>query len=1045
MKKGLLFLNSNLRWARTVISVLLLLLVFVTSVDAQQKANVIGTVTDQNGKTLEGVNVLVKGVNTGTLTRADGKFSLYAQKNDVLLFSYVGFVTDSVVVQSQSVINVILKTSAGVLNDVVVVGYGSRKKENYLGAVSTVSSKEITAAPEANISNSLVGRLSGLIAVQRNGEPGQDGSQLFIRGVSTTGDNTPLVVIDGIPRGDFSQLDPNEIESITLLKDAGSAAVFGVRAANGVILVTTKRGKAGKPVFSLTARSDWQRPTRLPKYLDSYGYATLMNAGLANVGKPALYSASDLQKYKDGSDPDAFPNTDWIKSLLKPYAPEQQYNLSVSGGTEKIRYFLSAGAINQGGLYANSNFKRYNFRSNIDVDATSTTRISLDVSGRNENRNAPSDPANQLIFYALYAPPVYPAYFSNGLPGSFPSGRNPAERAKHGGYNDDVNNTLLTNLTINQKLDFVPGLSAKAVFSYDMNYDNSKTWNTPYKVYVYNATTKEYTAINGDGINTINLAEQYNSYSSLTTELHLNYARTFGEHEVTALVLYSQNYGKYNYLWASRDNYISTALDQIFAGDESTQKNDGSESRDGRAGYVGRVTYTYAGKYLFEANGRYDGSFNFAPGKKWGFFPTAMIGWKISEENFFKKHIHAFDYLKIRSSYGVLGNDRISPYRYLASYQFGAGYVFGDPASSAVNKGLYSTGVPDPNTTWEKAKSVNIGFDGSAWKRKLTFEFDYFYKRTSDILGQPTLAVPATFGETLPLQNIDIVDNRGVDLSIGHENHIGRKVQYFIKGNLTYAHNKIVYIDEPSTVNPLQKQTGRPINQFFGFKAIGLFHSQDEINAAPKQPTDVAPGDIRYADLSGRDANGNITGKPDDVINADDITAIGRSPIPEIIYGLSGGFVFKGFDMNFLFQGAARVSAYVTGELAWPFYNGAKALVQQTDYWTPTHQDAKFPRITDVPTANNTQTSSYWLKDASYLRLKNFEIGYSFPATWLSKAGIHSSRLFVSGQNLLTFDKLKVIDPEGPGESGTGFNGNSSRGWFYPQEKVFAVGLNVTF
>ncbi len=1005
-----------------------------------------GLVIDESGLPLAGVNVVEKGGTNGTTTDAKGRFSLEVSDGKAsLIFSFVGYISQEVSINQRSTFTISLKSDVKSLNDVIVVGYGERKKENYLGAVSTIQTKDLIAAPEANISNSLVGRLSGLIAVQRNGEPGQDGSQLFIRGVSTTGDNTPLVVIDGIPRTDFSQLDPNEIESVTLLKDPGSAAVFGVRAANGVILITTKRGKPGKPVFSLTARSDWQQPTRLPKYLDSYGYASLMNEGLTNAGKPALYSPADLQKYKDGSDPNAYPNTDWLKSLLKPNAPQQQYNLSMSGGTEKIRYFLSAGAVNQSGLYANSSFKRYNFRSNIDADVTPTTRISMDISGRSENRDAPSDPANQLIYYAVYAPPIFPAYFTNGLPGSFPSGRNPAERAKRGGYNDDINNTLLTNLTVNQKIPFIPGLSVKGVFSYDMNYDNSKIWNTPYKVYLYNASTKDYTAINGDGINTINLAQQYNSSSSVTTELHLNYAKTLGKHEVTALALYSQNHGQYDYLYAYRDNYISTALDQIFAGDDGTQINDGNESKNGREGYVGRVTYSYAGKYLFEANGRYDGSFNFAPGKKWGFFPSVLVGWKISEEKFFRNNIHAFDYLKIRSTYGILGNDRISPYRYLASYQFGAGYVFGDPSSNAVNKGVYSTGVPDPNTTWERAKSINIGFDGSAWKRKLTFEFDYFYKRTSNILGLPTLSVPSTFGETLPLRNIGMVDNRGVELSIGHENQIGNSIHYFIKGNLTYAHNTIVYIDEPATVNPLQKQTGRSINQFFGFKAIGLFNSQQEINSAPVQPTAVAPGDIRYADLNGRDANGNLTGKPDGKIDADDITAIGRTPIPEIIYGLSAGMSYKGFDVNFLFQGATRVNAFVTGELAWPFYNGAKALVDQLNFWTPTHQDAKYPRITDIPTANNTQTSSYWLRDASYLRLKNLELGYSFPARWMSKVGFHTARLFVSGQNLLTFDKLKVIDPEGPGDSGTGFNGNSSRGWFYPQEKVYALGLNLTF
>ncbi|MEP7232900.1 MAG: TonB-dependent receptor [Ginsengibacter sp.] len=994
-----------------------------------------GIVKGANGQPLGDVSVTLKGTSKGTLTDKDGKFSIELNgKEPVLVFSSVGYQSREVKVSNQNYIDIVLDGEVKSLSDVIVVGYGNRKKVNYTGAVSTVETKEIVAAPVADISNALTGRLSGLIAVQRNGEPGRDGSNLLIRGVSTTGDNSPLVVIDGIPRGDFSQLDPNEIETVTLLKDAASAAVFGVRGANGVILVTTKRGKAGKSSLSFSVRSDWQKPTILPKYMDSYNYAKLLNEGSVNAGTTPPFSQADLDAYKNGTDRDAYPNTDWVKATLKDYAPQQQYNLSLNGGTEKTRYFISLGHVNQNGLYSNSNFGRYNFRSNIDVDATATTRISLDVSGRMENRNAPSQDANQLLYYALYAPPIFPAVFSNGLPGSFPSGRNPAERARSGGYNKNNSNTLFTNLTITQQLPFVKGLSVKGVIAYDRSFNSNRTWRTPYSVYTYNKTTKEYIPINGEGINTTSLSEGFDQGSSLTMEAHLNYQRTFGKHEVSGLFLYTQNEGNYNFLSGSRDNFLSNAIDQLFAGNDATQQNNGGANVSGRRGYVGRVNYVFANKYLFEGSFRYDGSFNFAPGRKWGFFPSFSAGWKISEENFFKNAIQAFDYLKIRGSYGKLGNDRIEPYRYLSSYQFGSGYPFGDAGSLAINKGLSSTGIPDPNTTWETAKSVNIGFDGSMWNRKLTFEFDWFHKRTSDILGQRLLSVPATFGDVLPLENLNIVDNTGIEFTLGYENKISKDANYFIKGNFTYAHNKIIFQDEPTTVNPNQKRTGRSINQYFGYQAIGFFNSQAEIDKAPTQPNPVKPGDIRYADING-------DGKIDD----DDVTAIGSTPIPQIIYGISGGFSYKSFDVNFLFQGAAKVNAYLTGELAWPFYNGAKSLVEQADYWTPQNMGAKYPRITDVPTANNIAQSSFWLKDASYLRLKNVQLGYNISKNALSKLKMSAVRIFVSGQNLLTFSKLSVTDPEGPGDSGTGFNGNSSRGWFYPQQKVLAVGLNVTF
>ena len=1014
--------------------------VLVTTVEVR------GKIANETGIPLSGATITEKGTTNGTSSDATGNFTIQvADAKAVLVISYVGYKSMEVSTGGKNDFIITLSLLNASLNDVVVVGYGSRKKTNYTGAVSTVGTKEIVAAPVANISNSLTGRLSGLIAVQRNGEPGRDGSNLLIRGVSTTGDNSPLVVIDGIPRGDFSQLDPNEIETVTLLKDPASAAVFGVRAANGVILITTKRGKAGKSALSFSVRSDWQKPTRLPEYMDSYNYAKLLNEGSTNSGTALPFSQADLDAYKNGTDRDAYPNTDWVKATLKDYAPQQQYNVSLNGGTEKTRYFISLGHVNQNGLYSNSNFERYNFRSNIDVDATATTRISLDVSGRMENRNAPSQDANQLLYFALYAPPIFPAVFSNGLPGSFPSGRNPAERAKNGGYNKNSSNTLLTNLTITQQLPFVKGLSVKGIVAYDRSFNSSKLWRTPYKVYTYNKTTKEYIPINGEGINTTSLSESFDQGSSLTLEAHLNYQRTFGKHEVSGLFLYTQNEGNYNFLNGFRNNFLSNAIDQLFAGNDATQQTTGGANVSGRKGYVGRVNYVFANKYLFEGNFRYDGSFNFAPGKKWGFFPSFSAGWKISEEAFFKNTIKAFDYLKIRGSYGKLGNDRIAPYRYLSSYQFGRGYPLGDAGSLGINQGLNSTGIPDPNTTWETAKSVNIGFDGSMWNRKLNFEFDWFQKRTSDILGQRLLSVPATFGDVLPLENLNIVDNSGIEFSLGYENKISKNINYFVRGNFTYAHNKIIFQDEPLTVNPNQQRTGRSINQYFGYQAIGYFNTQAEIDAAPKQQNPVKPGDIRYADISGRDANGKLTGMPDGKIDGDDVTAIGSTPIPQIIYGISGGFSYKSFDLDFLFQGATKVNAYLTGELAWPFYNGAKSLVEHADYWTPQNTGAKYPRITNVPTANNIQQSSFWLKDASYLRLKNLQLGYNLSKPALAKLKMSAVRIFVSGQNLLTFSKLSVTDPEGPGDSGTGFNGNSSRGWFYPQQKVFAVGINVTF
>lgn len=1012
------------------------------------EVNVKGRVTDELGQPLPGVNVLQKGTTNGTATDADGSYSLNVpDANVMLVFSFIGYLSVEVELKGSTTFNQVMQPDIQSLQEVVVVGYGERKKENYTGAVSTINTKEIVQAPVANITNALTGRLSGLIAVQRGGEPGQDGSQLLIRGLSTLGDNSPLVVIDGIPRGDFSQLDPNEIESLTLLKDPASAAVFGVRAANGVILITTKRGKAGKSTLSFSVRADWQKPTRLPKYLDSYGYASLFNEALVADGKPEKYTPAELELYKNGTDPNGYPNTDWVDETVGGYAPQQQYNLSLNGGAEKIKYFISLGHVNQKGLYTNSAFKRYNFRSNIDADVTPTTRISLDLGGRMENRESPSEAANQLLYFALFAPPIYPAYFPNGLPGAFPTGRNPAERAKSGGYNDNVNNTLLTTLTLNQQLPFVPGLSVKGVFAYDRNYGTNKSWRTPYKVYNYDKATGEYNAIQGDGINTTSLNQGFYESASVTMEAHINYARTFGDHEIGALFLYTQNQYNTNQFYGSGDNFISSNLDQLLAGSPPTQRITGDAFESGRLGYVGRLNYAYKNKYLIEGNFRYDGVSTFAPGNQYGFFPSISAGWKISEESFIKDNVSQIDYFKFKASYGSLGNDRIEAYRFLSTYGFGSGYVFGEGSDRRVYEGLYPSGAADPNTTWETAKSLNIGFDGSVFQRLLGIEFDYFHKRTSQILIENTRGLPETTGIGAPFQNLGIVDNKGIEFSLSHENSImSNRLTYFVEGNFTYTSNKIIEIGEQEGVNPNTRVTGRSLNQFFGYQAMGLFRSQEEIDNAPTQQNPVKPGDIRYADLNGRDADGNFTGLPDGQVDGDDITAIGRSNIPQIIYGISAGARFKGFDLNFLFQGAGRVNAFVTGELAWPFYNGSKALVEhQEDHWTPENQDAKYPRLTENPAGNNIETSSYWLRDASYLRLKNLEFGYTIPTNVLSKISLSSARIFVSGQNLLTFDKLDVIDPEGPGDSGTYALGNSAKGWFYPQQKIYAVGINVTF
>ena len=987
-----------------------------------------GTVTDlSTGEGLPGVNILVKGTSIGTITDVGGNYRLTAPDDaETLVFSSVGYTSEEVAIGDQTVINLEMNPDVQSLSEIVVIGYGETRKENYTGSVAAIDNQELTRSPQADISNSLVGRVPGLIATQRSGEPGADGSNLYIRGVSTTGNNNPLIVIDGIPRQNygFSQMDPNEIESVSVLKDAAAAAVFGVRGANGVILVTTKRGEEGKPVFSFSTRYDLQVPTRLPKFLNSYEYATLFNEGLRNEGKPELFTPEEVEKFRTGSDPNLYPNSDWVDATLGSSAPQSQHNLNVRGGTDRARYFLSAGYLTQKGLYENVGFKRYNFRSNIDVDVTPTTMVRLDLGGRYEDRNYPGTGVSDLTYWAVRNNATVPIYYNNGFPGKGAS-PNPVEAARSSGYNYNDRFVLMSLLSITQQIPGVEGLSVKGQMAYDNSFEQDKTWQTPYPVYRYNFANEEYDELLG-GVSASNLSQSFTQDNSVTLEAYLNYERTFGAHSVRGLALYSQNTYDFNTFQASRTSFVSSAVDELYAGNETPSFNDGLSVQRARRGVVGRINYDYASRYLLEANFRYDGSENFAEGKKWGFFPSVSAAWRISEENFFKNALPQFDYLKVRGSWGQLGNDQIERAAYLSSFRFFDPYIINDQVVKTVTEGR----LGNTNITWEKSTSTNVGLEASVWKGLIALEVDYFHKRTTDILGQRNLSVPVTAGipdEKKPFENLAVVVNRGVELAVGHNNRVG-KLNYNIQGNLTYAKNTLEFGDEAANVPDYQRRTGQPLNQYIGYKAIGLFQSQEEIDGAPTQ-NDVAPGDIRYEDVN-----------EDGMIDALDQTYIGRSNIPEIVYGLVVGAQYGNFDFNMLWQGATRVNAYLSEEAAWAFFNGGNALERHLDRWTPDNPDATYPRITSAPTPNNSGfgvVSSYWLEDASYLRLKNLEVGYTLPSEWFSRIGVSKARFFLVGQNLLTFSPLESFDPEGIG--------GQSRGWFYPQQKIYSAGLNVSF
>ncbi|MFA9389644.1 MAG: SusC/RagA family TonB-linked outer membrane protein [Prolixibacteraceae bacterium] len=1009
------------------IGLLALVLINVQMLFAQQ-TSITGKVVDAQNQPLPGVTVVVKGKTLGTVTDFGGIYTMKdLDANATLVFSFVGMRSQEVPVQNQTTINITLQDDAIGLEEIVAVGYGTQKKATLTSSIATVKAEDLENIPVGDISNALVGKLSGLITRSEGGEPGSDASKLFIRGVSTTGESNPLIVIDGVPGRKLTELDPNDIETISILKDASAVAPYGARGANGVILVTSKRGKKTKPTVSYTAYTGWQQATRLPEFCNSFEYATLQNEGATNIGKKRLpYTKEDLEKYKDGSDPIGHPNTDWADLVLSKAAPQVQNNIALSGGNEKMNYYVSAGFLNQDGLFKGSNYKKYNFRSNVDAMINENLKLTFDISGYMGEKNGTSISAADYMYYIIRTPPTVLSYLPDVGPVGGPAGQNPQAESDEGGYRKNVDNSFNGKIGFDYEAPFLKGLKMRGVLMYDKYYKTFKHFNKEITYYEYNSKTGDIVEMppkTGPS-----LLESFEQGHQITTELSLSYNKTINDHNFGILAVYTEQHLKKNYFESGRSQYASSTIDQLFAGPASTMTNDGWGYEGGNQGMVGRFTYNYASKYLFESNFRYDNSpVKFPKGKSWGFFPSFAMGWRLSEEDFLAD-FEKMDNLKLRVSWGKAGNDQIDDFQYSSTYAFGGSTYIG----SQFMQTSYETRIPNQFITWEKATMTDIGLEGAFFNSKLSFEIDYFYKRTTDIL-RPRMDASIIVGMNPPDENIGVVDNRGFDMSLTHRNKIG-EFSYSVGMNFTFAQNKAVELSEPdgTKLDPYRYLTGRPLDQFIGYQADGLFVSEEEIENAPFQGNGIEPGDIKYVDFSGPE------GMPDDTIDFYDQTAIGFSPIPEIIFGFNLQAAYKGFDMIAFFQGAARTSYAYEGEAAWAFHNGGKAMKWQMDRFHIENNpdpNAAYPRMTPGPMENNKLRSSFWIKDASYLRLKNVQIGYSLKKDWASKLNIERARIYVSGQNLFTWSEIDSFDPE---------SGNA-RGWFYPQVKTYTVGLNLTF
>ncbi len=1020
------------------------------SLGASAQSTVTGKVVDSHGEEVIGATVIEVGTKNATVTDFDGNYSIKCSPDATLHISFIGYKDVDVKVNGRSVVNVTMVDDAQTLEEVVVVGYGQQKKESVIGAISQVTSKDLLSTPAANVSQAIAGKIPGVITSQTSGAPGADDAQIFIRGRATfAGDAQPLILVDGVERS-FSQIAPDDIETISVLKDASATAVYGVRGANGVMLITTKRGKEQKPVVSLTANFQYQSPTRKDTYLNSYESVTLLEEALRNDGQPSQYTANDISMFQKsvsgqltGAEALLYPNVDWYDEVLKSSAPAQRYNASIRGGTKRMRYYASLEYYNQGSLfknlsrdaYGNSSsmgYNRYAFRANADFFLTKDITFSVNFGTRFEERRGPN--ANESAgfsetFYELNHAPgwIYPVSYSiqNGenthtlWGGNAQYQNNIVGRLADAGYYKGINTINETNFIFDYKMDWLTkGLSAKAMASFDYDNYHRDRFTRSFATYEpadranyndsnyqqmdtyikYNTDTNMNNAFDtSDGS-----ADKYAIYK-LYMEAQLNYARTFDKHDVTAMVLYMQN-----------DYRNNSALAQRYQG------------------VVGRVTYGYDEKYYAEFNAGYNGSENFASGKRFGFFPAFSIGWRLTNEKFMESTKDWLSNLKLRASYGQVGNDKYLGDRFLYEQkwsQIGNDYYFGTTGTT----GIFEQKYPNFDVTWERANKYNVGLEFNLFNSLITGNLDYFYEKRNDILTE-YLTRPQWVGVTMAVANLGQTKNSGIEIELHHNNKIGNDFSYNVGFTFSHAKNEIISMDEPALKTDYRKREGHSIGQYFGLVADG-FITQADIDSGTLPKSTFALGDLKPGDLKYRDMNN------DGFIDDRDETFIGYSDVPENTYALTLGANYKGWGFSVMFQGVDKVSRYYDAEAMYAFVNGGKVKEHHLNRWNPAASEAENLASAEYPLLHyaaygdhNQRQNSFFLKNGAFVRLKNIELSYTLPDKWIKYVGMSQCRLYVNANNLITWDHLDdLVDPESNG---------SNR---YPICKTINFGLNVTF
>ena len=1043
-----------------------------SQVSFAQSQKVSGKVSASDGTPMVGATVLIKGTTEGGLTDDGGNFTISVPDlNSTLVISYLGYETQEIELGGRSSVSITMTEDISSLDEVVVVAYGTQKKETVTGAVAAVKGVDLVKSPAVDLSNSLAGRIPGLVVIQTSGEPGNDGARVNIRGVNTLGNTGPLIVIDGIPDrdGGLGRLAPQDIESISVLKDA-SAAIYGARAANGAILITTKRGKTGKPTVKYDFNQGWSQPTVIPNMSNAVEYATIMNElpiyrtipveewgtawqsiqangtytsptpGIGSVN--ANFSPEAVRKHGDQSDPWGFPDTDWFADAFKTWSPQSRHNLQIGGGTETFSYLASVGYIHQDAVYHESAtfYDQFNGRINLDAKVNKHINAKLGLMLRREDRNFPTESAGAIFRMLMRGRPTEPEVWPNGKPGpDIENGQNPYVITTNAtGYDRQPTDYMQANASVDITNPWIDGLKVTLMGSVDINRSERKRWQTPWELYYWDRVSFE-----ADGVTPLlepavrsnfsdpRLTQASGSVQNTNLTALISYDRTFGgAHTLNLLAGVTREEFQGNNFFAFRRNYISAAVDQLFAGGSLQQNTGGSGYERARLGYYGRAQYNYKERYLAEFIWRYDGSYIFPEVSRFGFFPGFLAGWNISNEDFF--NVGWVDFLKLRGSYGEMGNDQVFFRGSLQEYAYLSTYGFGEyPINSQVVTTLRETILANPNFTWERAQNTNVGLDATLFGGRIDLVLEYFNNRRDQILIQKTGSTPQSSGinALLPPVNEGKVDNRGFEFNLIYNGKINQDFRFRAGINGGYAKNEVIFIDEVPGAPDYQLQEGKPLGAFLVYESDGVFRDQAAIEANTIDYSEVTPqlipGDMRFKDVNG-----------DGVINADDQIRLESNITPTFNFGATLDIQFKNFDLTALFQGATGAMVRFQTESG-DIGNFLKHF--HDNRWRIDNPSSEHPRLASRGdtyfTGGSYGNNTYYLFSKDYIRLKNLELGYTIPQGILDKVKIRGLRVYVNGLNLFTIADQDIFDPETENQGGT----------YYPQLRVLNTGLSLTF